>query len=293
MQNRIKGGLFGVAVGDALGAALEFMTAEEIEEEYGQVETILGGGWLNLQPGQVTDDTMMTLGVARGILANPAEPVAAIGEEFVRWYQSNPPDIGNSCRASIERFLEQGDWMAASEFAHQRLGQSGGNGSLMRTLPVAIAYRSDLEQMLEVTYNVSRMTHWEEIAAQMCQIYNCLLMAYLGGLQEKESLIVQMLELYPTTAGLLEMRNLPPSGYVRDTFYHALTSFIRTGSFADCLIRAVNLGGDADTIGAVTGGLAGVYYGFEAIPTEWVEMLEPTIREELEELSERLAEMGR
>jgi ADP-ribosylglycohydrolase len=89
------------------------------------------------------------------------------------------------------------------------------------------------------------------------------------------------------------MRNLPPSGYVRDTLHHALVSFIRTDSFADCLIRAVNLGGDADTIGAVAGGLAGVYYGFDAIPTEWVETLEPAIRAELEELSERLAAVGK
>lgn len=288
MQNKIKGGLFGVAVGDALGAALEFMTAEEIEEQYGQVETILGGGWLNLEPGQVTDDTMMTIGVARGVLTNPGEPVQEVGNEFVRWYQGNPPDIGNSCRASIEYFLEKGDWMVASELAHQRLGKSAGNGSLMRTLPIAIAYRHDLERMLEVTYAISKMTHWEEMAAEACQIYSCLVLAYLGGREEKESLVAQMLELYPSTSGLLDLRNLPPSGYVRDTLYHVLTSFIRTDSFADCLIRSVNLGGDADTIGAIAGGIAGVYYGYDAIPAEWIEQLDGAIREELTELSERL-----
>lgn len=289
MRQKIRGGLFGVAVGDALGAALEFLTAEEIEEIYGQVETILGGGWLNLEPGQVTDDTMMTIAVARGIIADPANPVEEIGKEFVRWYQSDPPGIGQSCRAGIENFLTRGDWMEASQAAHRQLGKSGGNGSLMRTLPIALGYRHDLERMLEVTYDVSKMTHWERIAADACQVYNCLLIAYLGGMEEKESLIEQMLELYPTTAGLLEMRGLPPSGYVRDTLHHALISFIRTDSFADCLIRAVNLGGDADTIGAVAGGLAGVYYGFEAIPAEWISLLDPAVRAELEELGERLA----
>lgn len=289
MLNKIKGGLMGIAVGDALGAPLEFMQQEEIEEQYGQVESMIGGGWLNLKPGQVTDDTMMTLCVARGILANPNNPVDEIGQEFVRWYEGNPPDIGNSCKVSIQLYLEQGDWHEASKAAHHSLKKSGGNGSLMRTLPIAFAYHYKLDKMLKVTSDVSKMTHWEEVTDHACQIYNCLILAYLGGRIEKEELIAQMLELYPSTSGLLDLRDIPPSGYVRDSLYHALQCFILTDNFRDCVIRAANLGGDADTIAAITGGLAGVYYGIDAIPTEWIEALDPQIREEIVRVSEELA----
>ena len=290
MLERIKGGLFGLAIGDALGAPVEFMTAEEIEEQYGQVESMIGGGWLHLEPGQVTDDTQMMLCIARGILRNPVHPLPAVGEEFVRWYSTNPPDIGKSCQESIKLFLEMGNWHQASMTAHQSLGQSGGNGSLMRTLPIALAYQNQFDMMLQLTSDISKMTHWEEITEQACQIYSCIVLAYLKGRDEKEELITQMLDLYETTSGLLEMRNIPPSGYVRDSLYHALMSFIRTDSFEDCLIRAVNLGGDADSIGAIAGGLAGVYYGYQAIPTDWIMELDPAVRDELTELSTKLAE---
>lgn len=292
MLEKIAGGLFGLAVGDALGAPVEFMTATEIFEKYGQVDSMIGGGWLNLHPGQVTDDTQMMLGIARGILRNYTDPVPAIGEEFVKWYETNPPDIGNICRESIKFFLEQGDWYKASETAHHRLGKSGGNGSLMRTLPVAFAYRGDLERMFKVTSDISRMTHFEEITDHACQIYNCIILAYLSGRKEKEELIAQVLEIFPTTSGLLELLNVPPTGYVRDSLYHALTCFIRTDNFRDCLVRAVNTGGDADSIGAIAGGLAGVYYGKDAIPGEWLDALDPAIQEELNELSEKLLNLG-
>lgn len=292
MLDKIAGGLFGLAVGDALGAPVEFMTAAEIFEKYGQIDSMIGGGWLNLHPGQVTDDTQMMLGIARGILQDYTNPVPAVGDEFVKWYQTNPPDIGNICRESIRLFLEEGDWHQASETAHKRLGKSGGNGSLMRTLPVAFAYHGDLEQMLRTTSEISRMTHWEEITDHACQIYNCIILAYLSGRREKEELIAQVLEIYPTTAGLLELLNVPPTGYVRDSLYHALMSFIRTDNFRDCLISAVNVGGDADSIGAIAGGLAGVYYGKAAIPGEWLNALDPAVSQELQSLSEKLLACG-
>ncbi|RAK20382.1 ADP-ribosylglycohydrolase [Anoxybacillus vitaminiphilus] len=91
MLDRIKGGLFGVAIGDALGATTEFMSAEEIRGTYGKVTDIIGGGWLDLLPGEVTDDTAMTIAVAKGIIRNKENPIAAIGEEFLKWYKTNPP----------------------------------------------------------------------------------------------------------------------------------------------------------------------------------------------------------
>ena len=120
MLDRIKGGLFGVAVGDALGATTEFMSAEEVRERYGKVTDIMGGGYFDLLPGEVTDDTAMTIAVAKGIIRNKENPIAEIGEEFLKWYKTNPPDVGIIIRTVLRRY--QGDWFAAAVQACEELG---------------------------------------------------------------------------------------------------------------------------------------------------------------------------
>ncbi|WP_346010314.1 ADP-ribosylglycohydrolase family protein [Paenibacillus sp. SYP-B3998] len=96
LSNKIKGGLYGVAIGDALGGTTEFFTRKEIQQKHGFLTEIIGGGVWDLEPGEVTDDTMMTLCVAEGILANPSDPMISIGEKFLEWYRSDPKDIGNN-----------------------------------------------------------------------------------------------------------------------------------------------------------------------------------------------------
>lgn len=103
IQDRIRGALYGVAIGDAMGGPLEFLDANEIKMRYGQVREMIGGGWLNLKPGEVTDDTQMTLCVAEGILENPSDPVQTIGRRFIEWYDSKPKDIGNTCALAIRK----------------------------------------------------------------------------------------------------------------------------------------------------------------------------------------------
>jgi ADP-ribosyl-[dinitrogen reductase] hydrolase len=116
LLDRVKGGLYGVAVGDALGGTTEFMSTREIEAKYGYLTEIIGGGVWRLKPGEVTDDTMMTLCVAEGILENPGEPVEAIGRFFMKWYHSQPKDIGNIIRHAFEKY--EGDWFEAAFIAH-------------------------------------------------------------------------------------------------------------------------------------------------------------------------------
>ena len=104
--DRIRGALYGVAVGDALGGPLEFMSDWQICNTYGRVTDMIGGGWLNLKPGEVTDDTQMTLCVARGILDalegdNGLDLVASVGQQFIAWADSKPKDIGGACSHSI------------------------------------------------------------------------------------------------------------------------------------------------------------------------------------------------
>lgn len=101
LRDRIAGALYGVAVGDALGGPLEFMSAAEINRQHGWVSTMLGGGWLGLRPGETTDDTAMTLAVAEGIMERPEAPIQDIGRRFIRWAESGPKDIGGACAWSI------------------------------------------------------------------------------------------------------------------------------------------------------------------------------------------------
>lgn len=284
---RILGGLFGVACGDALGGALEFMPRDEIKRKYGYVKDIIGGGYWGLIPGEVTDDTMMTIAVAEGILDNPENPIEDIGKHFVKWYDSKPKDIGNIIRIALGEYKRSSDWMKTAYYAHQATGgMSAGNGSLMRCLPVALYY-NDIEKMLEITAAQSLLTHYDNKATDACQFYNLLVYHYLYG-KSKISTIKEHIEKYPEykQAFKLSKDELKPSGYVVDTLVCALWCFINTSSFEDAVCEAVNPGGDADTIGAITGGMAGVYYGYNAIPDRWEEKI--LVRDKLISIVQRI-----
>jgi len=284
---RILGGLFGVACGDALGGTLEFMSSEEIEREYGYLKDIVGGGCWNLMPGEVTDDTMMTIAVAEGILENPDNPVENIGKQFIKWYDSKPKDIGNIIRIALSEYKRSNDWMKASYYAHQATGgMSAGNGSLMRCLPVALYY-NDADKILEITASQSMLTHYDQKAVDACKFYNMLAYRYLND-KLKIPTIEECIEKYPDYKQVfrLTIKNLKPSGYVIDTLVCALWCFINTSTFEDAVCEAANLGGDADTIAAITGGIAGVYYGYDAIPDRWKEKI--LVKEQLTSIAKRI-----
>jgi len=284
---RILGGLFGVACGDALGGALEFMPRDEIKRKYGYIKDIIGGGYWGLVPGEVTDDTMMTIAVAEGILDNPENPIEDIGKHFIKWYDSKPKDIGNIIRIALGEYKRSSDWMKTAYYAHQATGgMSAGNGSLMRCLPVAIYY-NDIEKMLKITAAQSLLTHYDNKATDACQFYNLLVYHYLDD-KSKISTIKEHIGKYPEYKQVFKLSKdeLKPSGYVVDTLLCALWCFINTSSFEDAVCEAVNLGGDADTIGAITGGMAGVYYGYNAIPDRWEEKI--LVRDKLISIAQRI-----
>lgn len=267
--DRIKGGLYGVAVGDALGGTTEFMSTREIGAQYGYLTEIIGGGVWNLEPGEVTDDTMMTLCVAAGIIENPAEPMEAIGRFFMEWYQSRPKDIGNIIRHVFQTY--EGDWLEAAFVAHMDMGQSGGNGSLMRCLPAALAYK-DSADMERVTILQSRMTHYDPRCADACLMYNRIAWRLLQGENLRAAVMAEV-------AGseyehLIEAEpDCPASGFVVHTFRWVLHILLNTSDFAGVVQKAANLGNDSDTIGAIAGGLAGIYYGYEGIPARYAEAI--------------------
>lgn len=269
LLDKIKGGLFGIAAGDALGGTTEFMSAAQVKAAYGFLTEIIGGGVWGLAPGEVTDDTMMTLCVAEGILENPAEPMEAIGRRFREWYAAGPKDVGNIIRHVLERF--KGNWYEAAFVAHLDLGQSAGNGSLMRCLPAALGYAA-WERVEKVSRIQSRMTHYDERCDEACILYNRMAWRLLQG-EELHAVIRQVAAGTDYAVGLGTEPMCSPSGFVADTFCWVLHLLLDSATFAETIQRAANLGGDADTIGAIAGGLAGIYYGYAAIPERYREAI--------------------
>lgn len=285
---RILGGLFGVACGDALGAAAEFMSKDEIEKKYGYLKDIISGGYWNLTLGEVTDDTMMTIAVAEGILDNPENPVEDIGRHFIEWYDDSPRFMGRIIRIALSEYKRCFDWSKTAYAAHQITGgMSAGNGSLMRCLPVALYYR-DRDKMLEITAAQSQLTHYDRKATDACRFYNMLAYDYLNE-RPKTDTIRKYIEEYPEYGCVYTMtkNELKSTGYVFDTLVCALWCFINTSSFEEAVCEAVNLGGDADTVAAITGGLAGVYYGSNAVPARWKDKIE--VRDKLISIAKRFA----
>lgn len=282
MLDRLKGGLFGVAVGDALGGTTEFMSVREVKAQYGYLTEIIGGGVWQLEPGEVTDDTMMTLCVAEGILENPAEPMEEIGRHFLEWYQSRPKDIGNIIRHVFEKY--EGDWLEAAFITHADMGQSGGNGSLMRCLPAALAY-NDPAEVERVTIMQSRMTHYDPRCAEACVIYNRIADRLIRGEDLSEAILAEIKG--SEYEGMIEDEpECPPSGFVVHTFRWVLHILLHATDFSDAVQRAANLGGDSDTIGAIAGGLAGIYCGYEGIPDKYTDTI--LIKDRLERVVSQL-----
>src|SRR3989441_2360721 len=165
---RIAGSLLGLAWGDALGAPAEFMSQSQLRSQWEELTEMVGGGvWA---PGEWTDDTGMALCVAEGILACPDDPVEETGRRFRAWSRT-AKDVGGTIQAALSAF--RGDWAAAARSTPQALsGHAAGNGSLMRPLPVALAY-ADPAAMLRTSARLSAMTHWDPQAEVCCALY-CL-----------------------------------------------------------------------------------------------------------------------
>lgn len=284
--SRILGGLFGVACGDALGGTLEFFTQDQGKKQYGYLKDIIGGGCWDLEAGEVTDDTMMTIAVLEGILDDSDNPINYIGERFMEWYLSDPKDVGNIIDVALSEYKSNNDWTRTAKFAHDYCsGMSAGNGSLMRCIPVALYYQ-DINKMIEVTEKQSKLTHFDEKATRACVLYNRLVNKYING-DSKIPAIRDVMEEFPEYNLVFQIRkdDLNPSGYVVDTLICSLWCFINTVTFEEAVCEAVNLCGDADTIGAITGGLSGAYYGFDNIPERWKDKI--LVKNKLIEIAEK------
>jgi ADP-ribosyl-[dinitrogen reductase] hydrolase len=288
MLNKIKGALYGFAIGDALGVTTEFLTKEEIQTKYGYVHEIVGGGVFNFPKGGVSDDTDMTLAVAKGILKKPQDPIEEIGEEFLDWYHADPRplDVGITICTVMEVY--DGDWNEAAKVAYDYYlnKKAGGNGSLMRCLPIALAYE-DKEVMEDITRKQSKMTHYEPVADDACVIYNRIAYHILRGKDLKEAIKDEIRGTIYESALTGEKPSCVQSGYVVDTMHWVLYWLLNSETYLDVIIGATNEGYDTDTVAAIAGGLAGLACGFDELPKEYCEVL--LVKDELDQLSTSLA----
>ena len=294
LRDRIAGALYGVAVGDALGGPLEFMSAAEINRQHGWVSTMLGGGWLGLRPGETTDDTAMTLAVAEGIMERPEAPIQDIGRRFIRWAESGPKDIGGACAWSIRTAKRIGggaptteDWEnAAAAYQLQVAAPVEGNGALMRTIYPALYYPNHSKAEYWAM-KIARMTHAGLRSTEACILYSRmvnLITASKSQQQASREFLKEHCEAVKEYRDAASGKEVAPAGggWVVDSMRIAVGSTANTSSFREAVTMAVNLGGDADTNGAITGGLAGALYGFQTIPKEWVSALSTHDRERLD-----------
>jgi len=286
-KDRVLGALLGVAIGDALGGPLEFMSNEEIQDTHGGTVTeMIGGGWLNLAPGEITDDTQMTLCVAEGIVESPSDPIPAIGRRFIEWLDSDPKDVGNCCRAVIGRARHAranswDEWSAAAQTVHEITGgQTAGNGALMRAVYPALFYSAERREMAD---KIGCMTHTHSASRTAVTAFTKAIARAIDAKISNEDR-KRIIMLQGRSVSCL-VHNLRPDGYAPNGLIYAVKGIQEMETFEDTLIYAVNLGGDTDTIGAITGGLAGALYGASQIPPRWILALEPGLVKRMEELA--------
>jgi len=279
---RARAALLGGAVGDALGATTEFMKPAQIRERIGVHREITGGGWLNLLPGQVTDDTQMTLCVARGIVQAREWNLAAIADRFAHWLSGGPADVGATCRRGILEYVETRRLSAAPN------EWDAGNGAAMRVAPVALYTLGDEELLSRLAVEQAHITHHHPLSDAACVSVGTMIQRGLLGapLRDLREAAEELAARHPEF--LFEGYDGESSAYVPDTLRTVLDAFFSTGSFEECLVKTVNRGGDADTAGAIAGAIAGARYGLSAIPRRWVNALDAGLREELSRLAEEL-----
>ena len=304
-KDKVIGGLLGLCVGDALGVPVEFQSREKLRRN--PVKDMMGYGTHNQPPGTWSDDSSLTFCLAES-LCNGFD-LRDIADKFVKWMYEGywTPwgeafDIGGTTQIAISRLKKGVDPLEAGPTDER----SNGNGSLMRILPLIFyVEKMDKEEQFEITHQVSRITHGHIRSQMACGIYVQFGINLFNGdapeaayekmkdtilkYYSKEPYIEELghfSRILASDISKLPVDSIKSSGYVVDSLEACLWCFLNNDSYRDTVITAVNLGGDTDTIGALAGGLAGIYYGYEGIPKEWIEKIVKV--DEIIRLGERL-----
>ena len=284
--------MLGLACGDAVGTTVEFKQRGSFEP----ISDMIGGGPFNLVAGQWTDDTSMALCLAESLLAQNGFDAKDQMDKYLKWYNDGYMsskgycfDIGLTVSGALKNYSLNNNPYAGS--THPR---TAGNGSIMRLAAIPLYYLSNLEQTIHFAGESSRTTHGAEEAVESAKLFAVLIrMALLG--HSKQDILLKN-EYYSNTATVnalaqgeyldKEEKHIKGSGYVIASLEAALWCFAHTNSFEQAVLKAVNLGDDADTTAAIVGQLAGAYYGVSAIPSAWLKKL--FMAEQIKELAIKL-----
>jgi len=305
-HERIAGSLFGLAVCDALGTTAEFKPTGTFPE----ITTIVGGGPFGLNAGEWTDDPSMALCLTASLVETGGFDAKDQMDRFLRWknegYLSSNGrafDVGTTIRIALDKYAQQSS--ERDPFCGSVSPTSAGNGSLMRLAPVPLFFASDPLSAIAKAAESSKTTHGARECVDACRYFAGLLIGGLQGRRKAEILapnfspVPALWDAGPLSDRIAELAGgafkakKPPQisstgqGYVVVSLHAALWAFHHTASFKEGALKVVNLGYDSDTYGAIYGQLAGVYYGLNAIPTEWLALVAQ--KQLLEDLARRLA----
>ncbi len=302
---QIKAIMIGHAIGDALGVPVEFCSREELKEN--PVIDMRGYGTYPVPAGSWSDDTSMSV-AALDSLAKGKIDHDEIMRNFVEWVENGKYtptgksfDIGRTCLQAIRAYLITNSTSECGQVGEY----SNGNGSLMRIHPFAlfaIAKGATLGKSLDIVHEGSSLTHAHPRTIYACGIYSMVLWDILNGIEKTELLssienaAVLFDGIYPEESDHYEWAfykklatknedEISGSGYVVDSLEAALWCVLTTNSYKECVLKAVNLGEDTDTVAAIAGGIAGALYGYDSIPQEWKDTL--IKREYIESLCEK------
>ena len=307
LKEKILGGLWGAIIGDALGVPVEFKSREEVRKN--PVTTMRGYGTFNLPPGSWSDDSSLMLCTTESLI--DGFDTRLMGQLFIKWLNEaywtpwgQTFDVGMATHDGIKRLI-RGIPPEESGGVNEN---DNGNGALMRMLPVGVYFASSaVPEILNAAHRASSLTH-RHIRSQMaCGFYCLMISALLKGNDPKKAYhyaIGQAEERYgqaPYSSELVNFKrilagdihqlpeeNIKSGGYVIHTLEASTWCLLNSRSFYGAVLKAVNLGEDTDTTGIVTGGLAGIYYGLDAIPQEWIDAI--VRKDEIGELFERFCD---
>ncbi|WP_167582040.1 ADP-ribosylglycohydrolase family protein [Kineococcus rubinsiae] len=283
--HRVMGSLVGSAVGDALGAPFEFGPPDALSARFptaarGVATEMCGGGTLDWEPGEFTDDTQMALLLGQSLVERDGLDQADVFDRFQRWAQADPPDIGIQTSAVLRSGLP---WETAAA-EHLRAGnRAAGNGSLMRTTPAAIFFaRAGQEATMDAARRISALTHGDPAASEGCALFHEVLRALLDG-GDADAAVAEALPLVaePHRAKWAQVCDpdwrpehaTEANGAVWPTLGSALWALRRSTMFEEAMRLVVDLGGDTDTVACVTGALAGARAGITGIPIRWTSVV--------------------
>ena len=281
VKDRLLGSFLGLAIGDAVGTTVEFRARDTFEP----ITDMVGKGPFNLPVGYFTDDTSMALCLAESLIEHPELDRNDLLNRFSKWYREgvNSPtgrcfDIGTTTRSAIV------NWEKNGTVLNNTGPWDAGNGSIMRLAPAVIKYHNDSDRAIATAIMQGETTHGSVEACDSCDLLARVLLTALVSDDKNAVLNVDAQDHWADnvknilTTLDVSRDEVKSSGYVIHTLHAALWCFKNTDNFRDAILLATNLGDDADTVAAVTGQIAGAFYGMSGIPIMWLDKLYETGR---------------